>query len=180
MSVKTSLIYAAVGLILILSAATMLSASGDTLFSVTVVGQSDTVDDFDVQYSELPQSAQGIVDSAISGESIYFSRFDEFEPILSFHGSKDIKKGETVYSLRTVAEKGGPFGGILRFNLLSAGGLLLALSYISQREETTLYNLSLLPAVAATVLISVKIYQGPAISVVPIAGYLAFGLALPC
>ncbi|WEL18614.1 hypothetical protein SVXHr_2464 [Halorhabdus sp. SVX81] len=178
MSAQTSLIYVAVGLILIISAATVLSPAEDQEFYPWVVDQSDTIADFDVQYSELPQSAQTIVDSAIAGEDPIISTYEDYEAVQSLRGSKDIQKGDTVYMIRTeTADNGGLFEAILRASLLSAGGLLFALSYIQQRKATTLYNLALLPAVAATVLLGVEIYQAPMISLVHIEGYLAFGLA---
>ena len=178
MGFQASLVYAAVGLILIISAVTMFPPVGDVTYHPWVVDQSDTAERVDVHYSKLSERAQTIVDSAIAEEYPSISLYEDYEAVQSLRGSKDIQKGDTVYTMRTeTADNGGLFEALLRASLLSAGGLLLALSYIQLRGTTTLYNLALLPAVAVSVLLGAELYPAPTISEVNVVMYLAFGLA---
>ncbi len=173
-------IYVVVGLLVVGIAVTALSAAGDRTMVSEVVSEGEPPRNATVTaYSDLPRSAQVVVDAVVKQGRTTLSTYDDYRAVDALEGDRYIRTDEGVFYIRTtvVDGSGGLFEGIVRDSLLAIGGILIGAGLVVRDRSRHFLTLIALPTGATVALVSANALAAPTLSVVDWFGNVSFGLA---
>ncbi|WP_257298100.1 hypothetical protein [Haloarchaeobius sp. FL176] len=175
-----SISFLLVGLLIVVLAGSMHQPAGETVMVSELVSEGDHPPDADiVEYTDLPEPAQTVVDETIAEDYTFFSSYDNYAASESLRGDKYIRKNGQVYRIRTTSgdDGDGLFAAIARDLSLAIGGLLAGTAVYLADRKRRLVTLAAFPVGATAAVVGMNAIAAPDPSVVAWLGNTLFGLA---